>query len=319
MAKRKVAQSAAEGSTLDLSSSGLQSFRMERMHRRAIRAAPYNPRTIGEAERRKLRAGIKRHGLVEPIVWNRKTGNIVGGHQRISQLDLLAGTEDYTLDVAVLDVDEGREKEINILLNNAESQGDWDMDKLAGLLRDSNVNLDGTGFDQADVFQMFGENTLIERGDPLDEFAAKIRAARDRYEQIAQNSAARDSENFYLVVVFRDEAQLDGFIKQHQLPDNRYQSGEHLMFLLEKANGTVEGGQGAGVKVSKDGGRGPRSGLPAGKQVEKEAGADRQAGRQKQGETGSDPRGQGEGRRHQAGSPQGRQPRKQQAQQSQGR
>jgi hypothetical protein len=80
------------------------------MNRSQLKAAPYNPRILSEAAKRKLRTGLKKHGLVAPLTFNKRTGNMVGGHQRLDQLDALAGTANYELDVAVIDVDEVREK-----------------------------------------------------------------------------------------------------------------------------------------------------------------------------------------------------------------
>lgn len=48
--------------------------------------APYNPRTISEAALKGLRGSVERFGMVEPVVWNKQTGNIVGGHQRVKVL-----------------------------------------------------------------------------------------------------------------------------------------------------------------------------------------------------------------------------------------
>ena len=50
-----------------------------------ISMAKYNPRKNlkpGDAEYEKLRRSIETFGYVEPIIWNERTGNIVGGHQR---------------------------------------------------------------------------------------------------------------------------------------------------------------------------------------------------------------------------------------------
>lgn len=50
-----------------------------------INAAAYNPRADlqpGDPEYEKLRRSIESFGYVEPIVWNERTGNMVGGHQR---------------------------------------------------------------------------------------------------------------------------------------------------------------------------------------------------------------------------------------------
>ncbi|WP_342772860.1 hypothetical protein [Paenibacillus lentus] len=50
-----------------------------------VSAAVYNPRIDlqpGDLEYEKLRRSIEEFGYVEPIVWNERTGNMVGGHQR---------------------------------------------------------------------------------------------------------------------------------------------------------------------------------------------------------------------------------------------
>lgn len=40
--------------------------------------ADYNPRTISDAALKGLAASIERFGLVEPVVWNKRTGIIIG-------------------------------------------------------------------------------------------------------------------------------------------------------------------------------------------------------------------------------------------------
>ena len=59
------------------------------------KAAPYNPRSIDGPARRKLEKAIRDFGLVDRPVWNRRTGNIVGGHQRVDILDEIKGGTDY--------------------------------------------------------------------------------------------------------------------------------------------------------------------------------------------------------------------------------
>ncbi len=89
-----------------LREAGLENFAIEEMPRARLTAASYNPRKISEQERDKLKAALERHGLVAPVIWNRQTGNLVGGHQRISIMDSLMGTQDYSCQVSVIDVDE---------------------------------------------------------------------------------------------------------------------------------------------------------------------------------------------------------------------
>ena len=54
-----------------------------------LHPADYNPRkdlAPGDKQYDKLARSIETFGYVEPIVWNRTTGNIVGGHQRLKVL-----------------------------------------------------------------------------------------------------------------------------------------------------------------------------------------------------------------------------------------
>ncbi len=46
-------------------------------------AAPYNPRRMSEHDLEALRRSLRFFGTVEPIVVNRRSGHIVGGHQRV--------------------------------------------------------------------------------------------------------------------------------------------------------------------------------------------------------------------------------------------
>ena len=62
--------------------------------------AKYNPRTITDEARARLEASIEKFGLVQPIVWNRRSGNVVGGHQRLAVLQEKGVTE-----VRVVEVD----------------------------------------------------------------------------------------------------------------------------------------------------------------------------------------------------------------------
>lgn len=115
-----------------------QAFAVERTHRSQLKKAPYNPRVIDEWSAKKLRRALEKYGLVEPLIWNKRTGNIVGGHQRLTALDALdahdGGTGDYLLDMSVIDVTEKREKALNVVLNNPTLQGEYDLAALRDLI-----------------------------------------------------------------------------------------------------------------------------------------------------------------------------------------
>jgi hypothetical protein len=241
MGSKKEEGESAAGGTRSLRDLGLESFEMVKIHRSQLKEAEYNPRLLGEAEKRKLRQGIKRHGMVAPITWNARTGRIVGGHQRIAQLDALAGTPDYELTVARIDVDESREKEINLLLNNSAAQGDWDLEALSKLVKDPTLDLVGMGFDHADLYRLFGDTPIEERNEQLDELAQKVREARDRYNAIEEKNKSKNATEFYCLLIFRSSEQLNRFFEVAKLPDNRYQSGEEIASRLGVLDKLSEG------------------------------------------------------------------------------
>jgi ParB-like chromosome segregation protein Spo0J len=104
-------------------------LRIERIPLDALRPSPYNPRKMSPAELRKLEQSMDEFGLVEPVVWNRKTGNVVGGHQR---LKVLRRNQIRETDVVVVNVSAEKEKALNIALNRI--TGSWDQGQLATLL-----------------------------------------------------------------------------------------------------------------------------------------------------------------------------------------
>ncbi len=125
--------------------------------------ADYNPRKDlkpGDAEYEKLKRSIEQFGYVEPVIWNRTTGRVVGGHQRLKVLMDMGITE---VECVVVEMDEDKEKALNIALNKI--SGDWDKDKLALLIADlqgSDFDVSLTGFDAAEIESLF-RDTLEER------------------------------------------------------------------------------------------------------------------------------------------------------------
>lgn len=211
----------------------LERFEVVELHRSELKAAEYNPRNLSDEARRKLRAVVTKHGMVAPIVWNARTSRIVGGHQRISIMDDLYQTDDYKLKVARIDVDEVQERELNIALNNAHAQGDMDMGKLEAMFRDTpEIDIAGTGFDGADLFRLFGASPFEERADDaLSEVAQRVRDAREKQAAIRGAVKEREGTHFYLVVIFRDEADRLDFTDSCGLDDNRYCDGRHLRLI----------------------------------------------------------------------------------------
>lgn len=118
--------------------------------------ADYNPRKDlkpGDMEYEKLKRSIEEFGYVEPVIWNKSTGNVVGGHQRLKILHQMGFEE---VDCVVVELDEQKEKALNIALNKI--SGEWDNEKLALLisdLNDSAFDISLTGFDAAEIDELF--------------------------------------------------------------------------------------------------------------------------------------------------------------------
>jgi hypothetical protein len=101
-----------------------------------LRPAPYNPRVPlqpGDPGWEKLRRSLREFDLVQPIVWNQRTGHVVGGHQR---LEVLKHDGQTHVDCVVVDLPIEREQALNVVLNNREVGSDWDPSRLVDLLTD---------------------------------------------------------------------------------------------------------------------------------------------------------------------------------------
>jgi len=142
-----------------------------------LNPAAYNPRKNlqpGDPEYEKLRQSIEEFGYVDPIVWNERTGNIVGGHQRFKVLQQLGYEE---IDCVVLDIDELREQALNVALNKI--AGAWDKPKLAEVLQrleERGFNLDLTGYTKIDTAKLYKEIQRSRGNLEEDNFDGKAEA-----------------------------------------------------------------------------------------------------------------------------------------------
>jgi len=108
--------------------------------------AEYNPRRISDKAKKGLSNSITQFGILQPIVWNQRTGHIIGGHQRYYDL-LERGIADT--DVLVVNFPIEKEKAANIALNHSGISGEYDEDKLQELLQDLDQQyIDALNFDE---------------------------------------------------------------------------------------------------------------------------------------------------------------------------
>jgi ParB-like chromosome segregation protein Spo0J len=143
--------------------------------------APYNPRRAlkpGDPRFEKLARSLSEFDLVQPLVWNSRTGHLVGGHQRLEVLKHRGWSD---VDCVVVDLPLEREKALNVTLNNAEVGGDWETDRLAELIAELQERPDFdptlTGFDEkqlADLLMRPIEDDLEEEEDSPEVITATL-------------------------------------------------------------------------------------------------------------------------------------------------
>lgn len=119
---------------------------------------PGNPRDIDPQNRDRLRRLIERFGLVENLVLNTRTGELVSGHQR-RDLALELGLD--RVPVMVVDLDEPEARALAIALNNPSAQGAWAPDLLAARLDEL------AGFDVLNL-TAFDTSELVAFGFPAE-------------------------------------------------------------------------------------------------------------------------------------------------------
>jgi ParB-like chromosome segregation protein Spo0J len=118
--------------------------KLQKMKLSELRPASYNPRKISSDALGRLTKSLSELGNLQPITWNAKTGNIVGGHQRLKCYSALQKEE---VEVWAVWLDEAQEKAANIALNKL--SGEFDLPALKDILEEidtGEIDLDITGF-----------------------------------------------------------------------------------------------------------------------------------------------------------------------------
>ncbi len=134
-------------------------MQIEKLKTELLIPADYNPRKDlkpGDPEYEKLKRSIEQFGYVEPVIWNKTTSHVVGGHQRLKVLLDMGITE---VECVVIEMNEEKEKALNIALNKI--SGDWDKDKLMLLIADlqgTDFDVSLTGFEPAELDALFKDS-----------------------------------------------------------------------------------------------------------------------------------------------------------------
>lgn len=159
--------------------------------------AIYNPRaelTPQEKEYQDLKQSISKYGMIIPIVWNKRTNNIISGHQRLTILENQGETE---VEVSVVDLDETKEKQLNIALNKI--TGIWEEEKLSALLKELGKEAVFTGFTQLEM-----DNIMNDIENLIDDDIVK-----------KELESVQKTFNITLTFEKTDETYLKEYIKQY--------------------------------------------------------------------------------------------------------
>lgn len=182
-----------------------------------IRAAEANPKRHNLDG---ITASIVRHGFVEPVIMDRRTDRLLGGHGRLEALrrmwatghsppnGVVAADDESSNPTWLIPVvwtesaDDGDARALLIALNRLPEAGGWDRDELATLLDElrTDSTLDGTGYDDADVDKLLKGLAATDAADPADDTGPQLgdtlfRLAVDCTDETQQAELAAELES----------------------------------------------------------------------------------------------------------------------------
>ena len=132
----------------------------------SIQPSQYNPRAITQKALNGLKKSIKQFGMPQPLVVNKKTGNLVSGHQRLEAAKQLGHTE---VPIIYVELSISKEKALNVVLNNKSTQGDF-TDELQGMLNEIELDLGKETFEELNLGDLvenfsFDETPVVEESE----------------------------------------------------------------------------------------------------------------------------------------------------------
>lgn len=123
-----------------------------------LKPSEYNPRKWSEDQLQKLRESLEKFGVVDSLIVNSNPSRqniVIGGNMRLKVLKDMKYTE---VPVVYINLDEEKERDLNIRLNK--TGGDWDLD----LLKEFDESLLGDiGFSSEELDSIFIDNDLEEK------------------------------------------------------------------------------------------------------------------------------------------------------------
>ena len=131
--------------------------------------APYNPNRMKKSVFKKLIENIRKNKAYSPLIYNKRTGNIIGGNHRLRALRELGYKE-----IFVVPVDKSLEEEMSFCLALNKIAGTPDLASLPMVFNALQSNpelLSATGFDMPEIYQIIDAQTVhpVEEFDPKKE------------------------------------------------------------------------------------------------------------------------------------------------------
>jgi len=204
--------------------------------RSQIKNAPYNPRKITKQERENLYKILDTHKLVQDVVWNERTENVVSGHQRLTWIDLKArekGLKDFDINVNKVDINEKQEMELNLAMNNDAAMGKFDLDMLGPMLEEIDYSL--AGFDDKSLDTLLGGfDAELLNDDDLQKKADDYNEGIEHRKRM-QSAKAKDSTfDYYSVLVFKDFLNRQEFFAFLGVKEEQYIDGNKVIEAIRE-------------------------------------------------------------------------------------
>lgn len=223
--------------------------------RSQIQLAEFNPRLIDADEKRRLKKSLEANGLSECLIWNKTTGRLLSGHQRLSILDKSAPEGDWLVPVIIRELDEIQEKQLLVAMNNRKAQGRDDDYKLGLILQTPGISIEACAFDLGQIKTILpqiapaipivaaelAKNSAEWKQEKIDQRNREDAAVQrimdgQRLNDKDEAKVLEEDDQFYLVAVWPDFA---GKVKSLQAlginPLERFVKGEVVEELIKFA------------------------------------------------------------------------------------
>lgn len=145
-------------------------MKIEKIKIKIIKPSKFNPRIDlkpEDEEYQKIKKSVLEFGLVEPFIVNKRTGNLISGHQRLKVLKELGEKE---VEAVIVDLSKAKEKALNLAINKI--AGRWDYPRLKDLIIEIDTgefDIEATGFTEEEIEELITKFAIIDIDKLLNE------------------------------------------------------------------------------------------------------------------------------------------------------